>query len=36
MLIKKEPIALVGMSLRFPGDICDPADLWQSLLEKKD
>ena len=36
MLIKKEPVALVGMSLRFPGDIGDPEIFWQTLIDKQD
>ena len=36
MLIKKEPIALVGMSLRFPGDIGDAESFWQALINQQD
>lgn len=36
MLIKKEPIALVGMGLRFPGDIGDAESFWQALIDQQD
>ena len=36
MLIKKEPIALVGISLRFPGNIGDAESFWQALIDKQD
>lgn len=31
-----EPIAVVGMGLRFPGGINDPESLWEALLEGRD
>ncbi|MEU2396335.1 type I polyketide synthase, partial [Streptomyces sp. NPDC007369] len=31
-----EPIAIVAMSCRFPGDVRSPEDLWQLVLEGRD
>ncbi|WP_030192121.1 type I polyketide synthase, partial [Streptomyces violaceorubidus] len=31
-----EPIAIVGMSCRFPGDVRSPEDLWQVVVEGRD
>ena len=31
-----EPIAIVGMAIRLPGDINSPQDLWEFLLAGKD
>ncbi|MFI2215081.1 SDR family NAD(P)-dependent oxidoreductase, partial [Streptomyces sp. NPDC020141] len=31
-----EPIAIVAMACRFPGDIRSPEDLWQAVLEGRD
>ena len=31
-----EPIAIVGMAFRFPGDVCTEQSLWQALAEGKD
>ncbi|WP_216675863.1 type I polyketide synthase [Nocardia terpenica] len=31
-----EPIAVVGMSCRFPGGVRNPADLWRLLLAERD
>ncbi|MGH2351404.1 MAG: beta-ketoacyl synthase N-terminal-like domain-containing protein, partial [Chloroflexota bacterium] len=31
-----EPIAITGMSGRFPGGISSPAELWQLLVEGRD
>lgn len=32
----REPIAIVGIGCRMPGDVWGPEDLWQVLLEGKD
>ncbi len=32
----EEPIAIVGMSCRFPGGVRSPADLWQLLVSERD
>jgi acyl transferase domain-containing protein/NADPH:quinone reductase-like Zn-dependent oxidoreductase len=32
----REPIAIVSMSCRFPGDVASPEDLWQALSEGRD
>ncbi|MGW4551987.1 type I polyketide synthase, partial [Streptomyces violaceorubidus] len=32
----QEPIAIVGMSCRFPGDVRSPEDLWQVVAEGRD
>ncbi len=31
-----EPIAVVGMGLRFPGGACDESSLWKLLVEERD
>jgi acyl transferase domain-containing protein len=31
-----EPIAIVGMSCRYPGDVRSPDDLWRLVLERRD
>ena len=31
-----EPIAIVGMSCRFPGGVTDPESFWNLLIKKKD
>ncbi|TXL83161.1 type I polyketide synthase, partial [Streptomyces sp. IB2014 016-6] len=31
-----EPIAIVGMACRFPGDVRSPEDLWQLLRDERD
>ena len=31
-----EPIAIIGIGMRFPGGITDPDSLWQALLEGRD
>ncbi|WP_052280197.1 type I polyketide synthase [Nocardia vulneris] len=31
-----EPIAIAGMSCRFPGGVCTPEQLWDSVLEARD
>lgn len=33
---RQQPVAIVGMSCRFPGDITDPQALWQLLAEGRD
>ena len=33
---EKEPIAIVGMSCRFPGGVRSPADLWELLVAETD
>ncbi|MGM1061313.1 SDR family NAD(P)-dependent oxidoreductase [Saccharothrix sp. Mg75] len=36
VLARHEPIAVVGMGCRFPGDVHDPDDLWRLLLSGRD
>uniref|UniRef100_UPI0005AA36DD beta-ketoacyl synthase N-terminal-like domain-containing protein n=1 Tax=Streptacidiphilus carbonis TaxID=105422 RepID=UPI0005AA36DD len=31
-----EPVAIVSMACRFPGDVASPEDLWRLLLEEQD
>lgn len=33
---EQEPIAIIGMGCRFPGDVRAPEDLWQLLLDGRD
>ncbi|MEV1160469.1 type I polyketide synthase, partial [Micromonospora chokoriensis] len=33
---EQEPIAIIGMGCRFPGDVRTPEDLWQLLLDDRD
>ena len=33
--IKKEPIAIIGMGCRFPGDVNSPEELWELICNKK-
>src|SRR5438105_7929192 len=32
---KREPLAIVGMACRYPGDADSPADFWQLLCDKR-
>ncbi|MEV6057763.1 beta-ketoacyl synthase N-terminal-like domain-containing protein, partial [Streptomyces sp. NPDC052107] len=32
----REPVAIIGMSCRFPGDVTTPAELWQLVAEGRD
>jgi pimaricinolide synthase PimS1 len=34
--VSDEPIAIVGMSCRYPGGVDSPADLWQLLVDGRD
>nr|WP_319701183.1 type I polyketide synthase [Streptomyces sp. ME19-01-6] len=34
--VDDEPIAIVGMSCRFPGGVRSPEDLWQLLIDERD
>ena len=34
--INNEPIAIIGMGCRFPGNANSPASFWQNLLDQKD
>ncbi len=34
--VAREPIAIVGMAGRFPGDVRTPEDLWELLLDGRD
>ena len=31
----REPLAIVGMSCRFPGGVSDPASFWKLLVERR-
>ncbi len=33
---KREPLAIVGIGCRFPGDVNTPEEFWNLLIEKKD
>jgi hypothetical protein len=33
---QREPIAIVGMSCRFPGGVCSPEQLWELVAGKPD
>jgi pimaricinolide synthase PimS1 len=33
---RDEPIAIIGMACRYPGDVCSPADLWRLLVDGVD
>ena len=33
---KNEPIAIIGMGCRFPGDVCSPEDFWKLLKNGED
>lgn len=33
---KREPLAIIGIGCRFPGDVNSPEELWNLLIEKKD
>nr|QOU09222.1 type I PKS [Streptomyces sp.] len=35
-VVADEPIAIVGMSCRFPGGVGSPEDLWQLLIDERD
>ena len=35
-LLASEPIAIVGIGCRFPGQIASPEDYWRFLIGKKD
>ncbi|WP_431042205.1 type I polyketide synthase [Streptomyces sp. P1-3] len=32
----EEPVAIVSMACRFPGDVASPEDLWQLLVDERD
>ena len=32
----REPVAIVGMSCRYPGGVCGPADLWELVIRGED
>lgn len=34
--VQDEPIAIIGMSCRFPGDATDPEAFWEMLIQAKD
>ena len=34
--VTDEPLAIVGMACRFPGDVRSPEDLWELLIEGRD
>jgi hypothetical protein len=34
-IVKEEPIAIIGIGCRFPGDVNNPADFWELLSEGK-
>ncbi len=33
--VTREPLAIVGMSCRFPGGVTDPASFWKLMVEKR-
>ncbi|KAK8071472.1 polyketide synthase [Apiospora hydei] len=35
VLVKEDPICIVGMACRLPGNICSPEDLWKFIVEQK-
>ncbi|KAK7906576.1 hypothetical protein PG985_016313 [Apiospora marii] len=35
VVTKQDPICIVGMACRLPGNICSPEDLWKFMVEQK-
>ena len=35
-MTKREPIAIIGMGCRYPGDANTPEEFWDLIIEKKD